>query len=231
MDRQTPQLGAVLRAVRRQKDWTLSDVSARTGLPVSTLSKVENGKMGLNYDKLVRLSEGLEIDIAQLFATGPAKGLAAHSGRRSITRLGEGYSIETEKYGHLYPAADLLNKHFIPIIAEIRARSLAEFGEFIRHAGEEFAYVIEGAVELHTDLYAPVHLNTGDSIYFDSGIGHAYIAAAPGRCRVLSICSASEAQIHSALQAKGAPRATAARKHAPAAQRKPVSKKKTRRTR
>jgi quercetin dioxygenase-like cupin family protein len=48
---------------------------------------------------------------------------------------------------------------------------------------------------LHTDLYAPVLLKTGDSIYFDSGMAHAYIAATDSLCRVLSICSASEVQL------------------------------------
>ena len=50
----------------------------------------------------------------------------------------------------------------MPIFAEIHARSLAEFGELIRHPGEEFALVLDGAVDLYTDLYAPVRLETGD---------------------------------------------------------------------
>lgn len=100
--------------------------------------------------------------------------------------------IDTSNYLHLYPAADLLNKLFVPIVAELRARSLADFGELIRHPGEEYACVLEGVAELHTDLYAPVRLEVGDSIYFDSGMGHAYIAIGQGTCRVLSICSDDE---------------------------------------
>ena len=97
-----------------------------------------------------------------------------------------------------------MNKRFIPIVAEVRARSLAEFGEMIRHPGEEYAHVLEG-VDLHTDLYAPVRLETGDSIYFDSGMGHAYIAAAPGLCRVLSICSGEESHLIAALGQESPP--------------------------
>jgi quercetin dioxygenase-like cupin family protein len=55
--------------------------------------------------------------------------------------------------------------------------------------------VLEGEVDFHTSLYAPVRLKTGDSIYFDSGMGHAYIAASEGRVRVLSVCSAPETQL------------------------------------
>ena len=121
---------------------------------------------------------------------------SASTGRRSITRAGEGRAIETtELRPHLYPAADLLNKRLIPIIAEIRARSFADFGDLIRHPGEEYAFVVEGEVELHTELYSPVRLKAGDSIYFDSGMGHAYINVGKGVCRILSVCSGAETQL------------------------------------
>jgi transcriptional regulator with XRE-family HTH domain len=191
--------GAVLKEQRLSRGWTLAEVSERTGLPVSTLSKVENDKISLTYDKLVRLSQGLEIDISLLFGGADAPQRSV-SGRRSVTRAHEGRSIETSNYGHRYVAADLLNKSFIPVVAEIRARTLEEFGELVRHPGEEFAYVLEGTVDLHTSLYAPVRLNAGDSIYFDSGMGHAYIAASEGVCRVLSICTGAEAQLIAAAE-------------------------------
>jgi len=219
--------GGALRALRTARGWTLAEVSQRTGLPVSTLSKIENDRMSLSYDKLTRLCAGLEIDIAELFAADSlAMAPARVTGRRSITRAGEGRVIDTDDYLHRYPAADLLNKRFVPIIAEIHARSLKAFGELIRHPGEEYAYVLEGAVDLHTELYAPARLETGDSIYFDSGMGHAYIAVSPGRCRVLSICSASESQLLEATkeQRKATPPGAPKR----AAKPKPASKPATR---
>jgi transcriptional regulator with XRE-family HTH domain len=206
--------GAAVKALRRKHGWTLAEVSRRTGLPTSTLSKIENDKMSLTFDKLARLSSGLQIDISALFRG--ANGEDAHSGasgRRSIVRAGEGKAIETKNYLHLYPAWELLNKKIIPIVAELRARSLEEFGELIRHPGEEYAFVLEGEVELHTSLYAPVRLKTGDSIYFDSGMGHAYIAVGDGPCRVLSLCSAPETQLIAA--SAGQPHADAPRKSPP----------------
>ena len=169
--------GAVLRAVRTRRDWTLAEVSRRTGFPVSTLSKIENDRVSLTYDKLTRLSAGLGVDIS-LFFSGVADASEPTStpGRRSITRAGEGRSIESKTYSHVYPAADLLSKKMIPIVVELRARTLAEFGDLVRHTGEEFIYVLEGAVEIHTSLYAPVQLHAGDSVYLDSTMGHAYVA-------------------------------------------------------
>ncbi|NEX93239.1 cupin domain-containing protein [Caulobacter sp. 17J65-9] len=196
--------GALIRRERLKRGWTLADASARTGLPVSTLSRAENDKISLTYDKLASISRGLEIDISALFG-GETTPQPKVLGRRSVTKVGDGRRIETANYGHLYLAADLLNKPFIPVIAEIRARTLAEFGELVRHEGEEFAYVLEGAVVLHTALYAPVRLESGDSIYFDSGIGHAYVAASEGPCRVLSICTGDEAQRIAGAEVEAAP--------------------------
>ncbi|HEY3948913.1 XRE family transcriptional regulator [Phenylobacterium sp.] len=202
--------GAVVKSLRLANGWTLAEVSRRTGLPVSTLSKLENDKMSLSYDKLARISKGLEIDIGVLFSNAPSPAPGRLSGRRSITRAGEGRLIETETYESLYPATDLLNKRFVPIVSEILARSLSEFSELIRHPGEEYAYVLSGVIELHTELYAPVRLESGDSIYFDSGMGHAYLAASPGPCRLLTICSGEESQLIAASggQARSEPPAT-----------------------
>lgn len=187
--------GAVVRSMREQRGWTLADVSARTGLSVSTLSKVENGKMSLTYDKLYRISRGLDIDIGQLFASesasnGPGGGAPrGFSGRRSVSRRGEGSVIDTPNYGHVYPATELLNKQMVPIFGQPKARTLEEFGELLRHSGEEFSVVLEGAVMFHTELYAPVLLQAGDSVYFDSSMGHAYLRVGDGPCRVLTVCS------------------------------------------
>lgn len=196
--------GAALRALRMQRGWTLAEVSKRTDLPISTLSKIENDRVSLTYDKLARLSSGLGVDMSQLFAPQVA-GIpgGAVTGRRSITLAGQGQVIETENYGHTYPAADFLNKRFVPVIAELHTRNLEDFGEMIRHPGEEYAYVLEGSVVFHSELYAPLTLRKGDSIYFDSGMGHAYLAGEAGMCRVLSICYGPESQLMEAVSRDG----------------------------
>ena len=183
--------GAMLKAIRAERGWTLAQVSERTGLPIATLSKIENDKISLSYEKLVRISNGLGIDIGRLFGARPGNAPeVVPTGRRSITRSGDGSAIETKSYSHLYPAADLLNKQIVPIIAELKARNRTEFGPLVRHGGEEYAMVLDGVVEFHTDLYAPVLLDKGDSIYFDSSMAHGYIAASDELCRILSVCSA-----------------------------------------
>lgn len=200
--------GAVLRREREKRGWTLADVSQRTGLNVSTLSKVENDKIALTFDKLVRLSEGLSMDITQLFGPSAPEAPRTDGGsRRSITRAGEGKSIETGIGNYLYVAAELLNKRIVPIIGDVFETDIANFGEFMRHPGEEYIYVIQGTLDLYTEAYTPARLETGDSVYFDSGMAHAYIRVGDEPCRILSICATSGADRILPLEALvGAPK-------------------------
>nr|WP_158213602.1 XRE family transcriptional regulator [Sphingopyxis witflariensis] len=193
--------GIFLRELRNEKGWTLAEVSERTRIPVSTLSKIETGKMSLSYEKLLRLSQGLDIDITQLFSAATSQPVATHAatGRRSITPLGEGPSIETATYNYTYPSADLLNKLLNPMIIEVKVRSIEDFGDLMRHSGEEYVIVLEGECEFHSDIYAPSRLKTGDSVYFDASMGHGYVAVGERPCRILSVCSATDADLKSAL--------------------------------
>ncbi|HEX3675878.1 MAG TPA: XRE family transcriptional regulator [Sphingomicrobium sp.] len=178
-----------IRDVRLAQGLSLRALSARAGLPYSTLSKLENGKMTLTYDKLIKLAQALNVDIKDLLANAQGRAAPVAVGRRSVTRAGEALDADSEKHVHHYPAADLLGKMMIPIIIDVQARSVDELGGLVRHGGEEYLYVLRGSMELHSDLYAPLPLGPGDSIYFDSGMAHGYVRTSAVPCTVLSVCA------------------------------------------
>ena len=184
-------LGGALRSIRSHLRLTLAEVSARTGLAVSTLSKVENGQLSLTYDKLLMLSEGLQIDINALFDAEPALpevATRAPTGRRSIAREGSGLLVETPSYDYRYLCTDLARKAMVPILITIRARSTVELGALSVHAGEEFIYVLDGRIEVHTEFYEPVTLGRGEGIYLDSTMQHGSLTVGRRRALVLNVC-------------------------------------------
>lgn len=183
-----------LRRARLAQGLSLRALAARVGMPYSTLSKLENGKMALTYDKLIRLAQALNVDIKDLVSEGEPAVAPAAIGRRSVTRAGEELDAESERHVHHYPAADLLGKMMIPIIIDVQARSVEELGGLVRHAGEEYLYVLRGTMELHSDLYEPLPLAPGDSIYFDSGMAHGYVRTSPGPCTILTVCAGAGMQ-------------------------------------
>ena len=190
--------GTALKMVRIEKGWKLADVARMTGFSVSTLSKIENGKSGLSYTKMMRLGQSLGVDIAQLLAKSDSAGAIPSpapttgriaSGTRTITKAEAAPVVVDNVYNHVCHAAELLRRSLHPMITEVKARSIEEFGELRKHPGEEFSFVLEGVIDLYCDQYTPARLHPGDSIYFDAGMGHAFIAVSDGPCRILSVFS------------------------------------------
>src|ERR1700688_4718088 len=142
-----PTLGSALKSIRAERGWSLAEASKATGLSISTWSKIENGQRSLTYDKLLHLSHALSVDIARFFSDASAENSPAmHSGRRSVARVEDGFTLEAGLYTYRYLAQDLVRKRFSPVMMQLHARSVKEFDDLLRHEGDEFAIVLEGEV-------------------------------------------------------------------------------------
>jgi DNA-binding XRE family transcriptional regulator/mannose-6-phosphate isomerase-like protein (cupin superfamily) len=188
-------LGERVAQLRKQANLSLADLSKLTGLARSSLYKVEGNKMSLTYDNLIKLSEGLGVDVADLFKTD---GVSHHAeledvprslpGRIMTSSMDAPASVKTDNYVDTYLCTSLSRKLVDPVITRVLARSLEEFGPFSRHPGEEFSYVISGQIELHTEAYRPFTLKKGEYVYFDSQMGHAYVNPGHDEALILTIC-------------------------------------------
>ena len=200
MSSASPTLGSLLRALRSREGWTLKQMSERSGIPVSTLSKVEHDRLTLTYDKLQQLSRRLGLRMSELFAEDAKDSPSPVTARRSIGDLNSAVRVETPNYDYHYLCTELRRKRMIPSVTRIRARSAEEFGELVKHAGEEFIYVLRGRVAVHTEFYDPVVLEEGQSIYIDSSMGHAYLAAdGCEEADVLAVMSSSDEELMQSL--------------------------------
>lgn len=197
-----PTLGLIMRNLRNRFGWTLKQMSEHSGIPLSTLSKVEHDRLTLTYDKLQQVSQRLKIPLSELFAGADDTRAPRVTGRRSIGRIEDAVRITTPNYDYFYLSTELRRKHMIPIITRIRAKSLEEFGELVRHAGEEVIYVIKGRIEVHTEFYDPVTIDEGETIYIDSSMGHAYLVAdGCDEALTLGVCSAQDEHLTTELMA------------------------------
>src|SRR5450755_4574030 len=195
-----PTLGSLLRSLRSRNGWTLKEMSQRTSIPVSTLSKVEHDRLTLTYDKLVQLSQRLNIRISELFADTSGGIEPAVTARRSIGRTEDAVRVNTKNYDYHYLCPELRRKRMIPVVTRIRAKSAEEFGALVHHSGEEYIYVLEGGIKVLTEFYDPVVLAVGESIYIDSNMGHAYVTAEGwDEAVVLGVCSSTEEDLMESL--------------------------------
>ncbi len=192
-----PNLGECLRRLRFDRKLSLTDVSTLTGIAKSTLSRVESDQLSLTYDKLLQLCRGLQIDLASLL--DPNQGGTRAAGRRIFTPAGQGRSVTVNLQAYSYLCTELAGKKMTPMTGLIRSRTLAETNGLLKHEGEEFTYVLEGTLELHTEFYEPLVLDVGGSVYFDSTMGHAYVSIGDTPVKILCVCSTPEPGLVQAL--------------------------------
>src|SRR5215471_10926591 len=116
MDMKTrhPTLGSLLRGLRARNGWTLKQMSERVEIPVSTLSKVEHDRLTLTYDKLLQLSQRLNIRMSELFAEADNSPEPAVTARRSLGRLEDAVEVTTPNYAYYYLCPELRRKRMIP---------------------------------------------------------------------------------------------------------------------
>ncbi|MEB1530360.1 helix-turn-helix domain-containing protein [Xanthomonas sp. WHRI 7945] len=200
MNSHHPTIGGLLRSLRARKGWTLKQMSQHSGIPLSTLSKVEHDRLTLTYDKLLQLSQRLQLRMSELFAEQDDTPEPAVTARRSIGRIEDAIRVNTPNYDYYYLCPELRRKRMIPVLTKVRAKSIEEFGELVHHSGEEYIHVLEGRVEVHTEFYDPIVLDAGQSVYIDSNMGHAYLAAKGCKeALLLGVCSSSDEQLLESL--------------------------------
>lgn len=187
-DNSRSRMGERLRALRQDKGLTLQQVADRTGISIGTLSKVERGLTSLGYDRFERLAQGMDVDMAALFA----EGATIAPGSVAAARRGEFAPHSTENYDLGFLFSELWGKTMTPVIAVHRADRPINLDSWMRHPGQEFVYVVDGVLELLFENRPPLRLQTGDSAYFDSANGHLYTCGAGEKVTVLVVCSAPQ---------------------------------------
>ncbi len=175
-------LGRSIRDARREKGWTLEEAGRAAGIGRSTLSKIENNQTKPSFEIVRRLTQALDMNPPQLFVQSGQSGL---TGRRDFTPKGAGEMRETATYLHELLCSELTSKRMLPYVATIRARDISEFDQWVRHSGEEFMYVLSGELIFISEHYRPLPMKAGDSLYYDSGMGHGCISTSEEDAKVL----------------------------------------------
>jgi transcriptional regulator with XRE-family HTH domain len=189
--RLTRQAGEAVRKLRLSKGWTLLQLSEKSGVPLSTLSKLELGQSSLTYDKILRICRALDVDPG-LTILQEAQSAPAPSGRRAVVRAEEGEPSTLGPHAVKVAAHELLSKCFTPIVCTLTAKTLAEHGAMQSLPGEAYIFMLEGAAMLHSEVYAPLKLNTGDAVFFDGTMNHALLCLGDGPARALIVLAGDE---------------------------------------
>ena len=142
------------------------------------LSKIENGKGNPSLNLLHRLAQALDISIGHLFSHDQDdEDFVMRNGMRPILATiapSQGVALEALMSNQ---GEHLLQAHIHIVAPGGRDSS-------ITHEGEEVGYVLEGELDLEVDG-VEVHLEAGDSFFFNSQRPHRYANNGTSLTRVL----------------------------------------------
>ena len=164
-------LGASLRAERLRQGLSLRETARRLGISASALSQIETRKAHPSVGKLFDIVNLLNVSVDGLLAADAVVTRNGH-GFTSLQRAGDHETLELEsgvRWRRLtagsYPGVEFLHVEYQP------GGSSTGDSTFMRHAGQEFGYVLSGRLTIHVGFDAH-QLGPGDSISFPATTPH-----------------------------------------------------------
>ncbi|RID92458.1 XRE family transcriptional regulator [Gemmobacter lutimaris] len=179
-------LGNRMKSVRQACGLTLEAAAQRTGLAVSTIHKIENGRVSPSYENLVRIARAYDIGMERLFSSDHE---AHQTTRMTVTKAGQGRKVRSKNFEYEVLCNALAEKKIIPLVTRVEKRAPLRPSELEAHDGEETLYVLSGRIELVVEHYQPVVLEPGDCAYFDSTLKHGLRALDDDEARVFWACT------------------------------------------
>ena len=176
-------LGAVgprLRALRKRRGMTITDVASTTGISASTLSRLESGGRRPNLELLLPLARVYGVALDELVGAPQTGDPRVHI--RPVRRHGMTH-IPLSRRGGGVQAFKLI----IPVRAEDPDPQT--------HAGYEWLYVLDGRLRLvlgDQDLV----LTPGEAAEFDTHLPHWLASAGPGPVELLVLFGVQGERAH-----------------------------------
>lgn len=162
------EMGLRIKQHRKKNEISLRDLAKKVGLSASFLSQVEGGKTYPSLQSLKKIADALHTTIGNLLGeTGSIANTPVLKGknRKALKHIGKGVELQF--------LSSLDKNHSLePCIHKLEKNAISGDPPF-QHFGQEFVYVLRGAIELilGDDKYV---MSEGDCIYFDSNIKHSF---------------------------------------------------------
>ena len=194
-------VGQLIRDLRAEKGWTLKELASKCELSTSFLSQVERGLSSVSITSLHVICQALGMTLGEFFhQLGDGVGQPQPEGRtfevmKAKDQRAINLSEASIKYRFL--SAEFPGRRFEVLIGEMTQGSSHESHV---HEGEEFGYVLNGAIDL-TIGEEEHHLGVGDSYHLLAAASHRCAAAESG-AKVLWVQTARYAKAIALLGAE-----------------------------
>ena len=159
-------IGARIRFMRRQRSMSSDRLAGMAGLTKSFLSKIERGLSVPSIATALKVAESFDVSVGQLL--GEEQGMESFC----VVRKGERRAFMRDRsdgYNYEMLAAGKQLKSMEPFV--MRPPFEFQNGRLFDHVGEEFIFVLSGAMEVEFPN-CRIKLNAGDALYFESHLPH-----------------------------------------------------------
>lgn len=174
-------LGPRLRALRQQKEVTLSQLAERAGLSTGHLSQIERTLSTPTIKQLQDISQAMDVHIGWFFQAIEA---TPEQDNGIVVRAGKRPTID---YGNLGVTDFLLVPNLdrsLELLLCVLEPGASNGLDAYTHKGEEAGFLLSGSLELWVDN-EKYRLDEGDSFTFASTRPHRYRNPGPGTTRVI----------------------------------------------
>jgi transcriptional regulator with XRE-family HTH domain len=164
-------IGERIKRLRLKKSMGLVELGRHTGLSASFLSQLETGRVVPTLRNLARIAMVFSKDLSFFFESEPRSIFRIHRKGDRVRLPQTGVDDPTyffESLGYMVP-----DRNIDPYLAEfVPLKKTTDVRPHV-HLGQEFLYVMEGALEITHGDGSHV-LEAGDSVYFDASTQHSY---------------------------------------------------------
>jgi transcriptional regulator with XRE-family HTH domain len=156
-------VGRRIRELRDGRGLSLKSLAERCGLSLNAISRIERGESSATVSSLHRIAAALDVPITDFFGVGSGQSTVLVRRTQRLRTRGDGAMLESLGTG-------LPGQRLEPFLMTLLPGAASGQQEIV-HAGEEFAYCLEGEVEYRVG--ADWHrLEAGDSILFHAEQPH-----------------------------------------------------------
>jgi transcriptional regulator with XRE-family HTH domain len=169
-------LGERVRALRRERRWTLELLAQRSGVSRAMISKLERGEKTPTLVVAARVSEGLGVSLSQLVGIQERKEIVVVPRERRMVMRDPETGFERQL---LSPSFGGCGLEFIRNVVPEGSTS----GEFPPHRRGVEEYVVVEKGRLRAILGGEEHvLEEGDAAYFEADVAHRFDNVGEGEC-------------------------------------------------
>ncbi|PWW32256.1 XRE family transcriptional regulator [Cytobacillus oceanisediminis] len=148
-----------IKQLRFESGMTLKELSEKTDLSVSFLSQIERGASTLAITSLKRIAEAFGVKMIHFFEEPENVNYAVRKEDQKP------FKIETSESTYVRLSSNFTDRKIEPLIITMMPQQKDK--EFVRHPGEEFYFVLKGAVLIRVDQN-DYYLREGEAIHFPS---------------------------------------------------------------